>query len=100
MTNTNNYTERITIRLSPTTDAVLIDRINKAHGSTLSERLRNLLRQQCVIDAPGTVPGDPVLLNRNTSWLKGKRAQKYAVPVVLGNVPEDIERTNTALREA
>ena len=98
---TNNYTEKVTLRLSPTADAVLIDRINKEHGSTLSERLCNLLRHQYVIDAPDTVPGDPVLLNRSTSWLKGKRAQKYAFLVGFGNVPEeDIERTNTALREA
>lgn len=97
---TNNYTEKVTLRLSPTADAVLIDRINKEHGSTLSERLCNLLRHQYVIDAPDTVLGEPVLLNRSTSWLKGKRAQKYSVPIVFGNVSEDVDETNTALREA
>lgn len=69
MKNKNNFSEIISVRLSPDIDGWLIERINRTNGKTMSDRVRNYLRR----DVPDTLPGEPVTLNRNTSWLVGKR---------------------------
>lgn len=62
--NMPNLTEKITVRLSPTADARLIEKISGTAGQTVADRLRNYLR----FTAPASSPSDPIHVDRITTW--------------------------------